>query len=149
MQEIIDGVCNLVLSKYPGYSIYLEEWQEGFNRPSFYIPFIQETQTDKNKGFYARNIMIQVIFYAPLNSNNNPDKTVQYDVYETLRELFSCGYFQVGTRKIKIRQLTGGPKGKEIYLGLNLDITGKRQDSSDQGDMAGSLEIHLDLLGQT
>jgi hypothetical protein len=46
---------------------------------------------------------------------------------------------------VKIRQLTGGPKGKEIYLGLNLDITGSRQESGDQGDLAGSLEIHLDL----
>ncbi len=85
MQGIIDAVCNLILSKYHGYPIYLEDMQEGFNRPSFYVPFIQETQTDKNKTFYARNIIIYVIFYAQLNGNNNPDKAVQYEVYENLR----------------------------------------------------------------
>lgn len=144
MQGIIDTVCNLILSQYPGYPIYLEDLQEGFDRPSFYVPFIQETQTDKNKTFYARNIIIYIIFYAPLNVNNNPDKAVQYTVYENLRELFSSGHFQVGERSVKIRQLTGGPKGKEIYLGLNLDLTGRRAEA-DSGDLAGSLELHLDL----
>lgn len=144
MQGIIDAVCNLILSEYPGYTIYQEDWQEGFDRPSFYVPFIQETQTDKNKTFYARNIIIYVVFYAPLSANNNPDKAVQYAVYENLRELFSSGYFQVGDRSVKIRQLTGGPKGKEIYLGLNLDVTGRRPEA-DPGELAGSLELHLDL----
>jgi hypothetical protein len=144
IQGIIQAVSNLILSKYPGYPIYLEDLQEGFDRPSFYVPFIQETQTDQNKAFYARNIIIYIIFYAPLGGNNNPDKEAQYGVYETLRDLFSSGYFKVGDRAVKIRQLTGGPKGKEIYLGLNLDLTGSRQ-PSEQGDIAGSLELKFDL----
>ncbi len=144
IQGIIDAVCNLILSEYPGYTIYLEDLQESFDRPSFYVPFIQETQTDQNKTFYSRNIIMYIIFYAPLNGNNNPDKAVQYTVYENLRQLFSCGYFQIEDRSVKIRQLTGGPKGKEIYLGLNLDVTGSRPEA-DSGEIAGSLELHLDL----
>jgi len=144
MQGIIDAVSNLILSQYPGYPIYLEDAQEGFDRPSFYIPFIQETQTPKNKTCYARNIIIHVVFFAPLNVSGNPEKTVQYAVYENLRQLFSAGYFAVGDRKVKIRQLTGGPRAKEIYIGLNLDLTGVTEETT-QADIAGSLDIHFDL----
>lgn len=145
MQAIINAVSNLILTKYPDYNIYLEEMQEGFNRPSFSVIFIQETQTDRNQRFYARNIIVYVIFNATLNANNNPDKEMQYEVYENIRDLFSCGFFSVGDRKVKIRQITGGPKGKEIYLGFNLDTTGSRLDTSEQGTLAGSLNMHLDL----
>jgi hypothetical protein len=101
--------------------------QEGFSRPSFYVNLVQEIQTDKNKAFYARSITINITYYAPLNSiSNYPDRAQQYSAYETLRSLFSSSYFQVGSKVVKIRQLTGGPKGKEIYLGLNLDIKERR-----------------------
>ncbi|UWG96401.1 hypothetical protein LPY66_16090 [Dehalobacter sp. DCM] len=135
----------MILTRYPGYSIYMEEMQEGFNRPSFSVIFIQETQTDKNQRFYARNIILYVIFNATLNANGNPDKALQYQVYENIRDLFSCGTITVGERKVKIRQITGGPKGKEIYLGFNLDTTGSRPDTSGQGTLAGSLSMQLDL----
>ena len=145
MQAIIDAVSDLILTKYPGYEIYVEEIQEGFNRPSFSVVFIHETQTDRNKQFYARNIILYVIFNAPLNANNKPDRIVQYEVYENLRNLFSCGYFDTGDRKIKIRQITGGPKGKEIYLGLNLDTTGTKPDISEQGQIADSLDFKFNI----
>lgn len=145
MQTIIDAVSDLILTEYPGYDIYLEEIQEGFIRPSFSVIFIQETQTDQNKRFYARNIILYVIFNAPLNVNNKPDKATQYEVYENLRELFSCSYFEAGDRRIKIRQITGGPKGKEIYLGFNLDTTGSRPDPSEEAETADSLNFKLDV----
>lgn len=144
MQEIIGAVSSLILTKYPGYQIYLDDWQEGFARPSFSIPFIQETQTPKNKEFYARNIILYVIFHAQLGAGNNPDKANQYAVYETLRKLFSTGFFYLGKRAVKIRQLTGGPKGKEIYLGLNLDLT-ESQVPVEQEEMADSLQMKLEL----
>ncbi|RJE48689.1 MULTISPECIES: DUF6838 family protein [unclassified Dehalobacter] len=145
MQAIIDAVSSLVQTAYPDYDIYLEEIQEGFSRPSFSVVFIQETQTDKNQRFYARNIILYVIFNAALNANNNPDKAMQYTVYENIRELFSSGFFSVGDRKIKIRQITGGPKGKEIYLGFNLDTTESRPEPSGQAELAGSMQIQFDM----
>ncbi|WP_368292883.1 DUF6838 family protein [Dehalobacter sp. TBBPA1] len=145
MQAIIDAVSSLIRTAYPDYDIYLEEMQEGFNRPSFSVVFIQETQTDKSKQFYARNIILYVIFNAPLNANHTPDKAVQYEVYENIRALFSCGFFSVGDRKIKIRQITGGPKGKEIYLGFNLDTTESRPEPSGQAELAGSMQIQFDM----
>lgn len=142
---IIDAVSDLIHSEYPEYPVYLDDWQEGCDRPSFCMAFVQETQTPKNKTCYARNIIIHVVFFAPLNPNGKPDKSSQYAVYEKLRKIFSAGFFAVADRKVKIRQLTGGARGNEIYLGLNLDLTGVTEDTTNSADIAASLDIHFDL----
>jgi hypothetical protein len=99
---------------------------EGFKRPSFFVQFIQETETNLNRWVYERAIPLEIVYFSPLDDYSNRDITDQDTVYETVKGLFSDGYITVGDRARKISQITGGPRNNEIYLNLQIDTTESR-----------------------
>ncbi|MBW9158875.1 phage tail terminator family protein [Clostridium tagluense] len=144
LMDIINSISTLIAKKSEA-TIYIQNIGEGFDRPSFFISNINNGTDDLNRAVINNNIFIQIVYFAPWDNYENVDAENQYNTYDILMSIFKKGYFKVGDRAVKIAQLTGGPRGAEIYLTLNLNITEQKQDDVIESPMAN--EVLLNLKG--
>lgn len=147
LTSIINAICALIAGQFPEAPVNVNNLGEGFGRPSFFVTHIQSATDDLNRWVYNNNILIQIVYFAPLDDYKNVDSLNQYDTFDQLKKIFAQGYFMVGDRAAKIKQLTGGPRNAEIYLTLNIDLTDEKVDTSTPAVIAG--EINLNLQGGT
>ncbi|WP_326492847.1 phage tail terminator family protein [Clostridium estertheticum] len=144
LMDIINSISALIAKKSDA-TTYIQSIGEGFDRPSFFITHINSGTEDLNRSVINNNIFIQIVYFAPIDVYDNVDTENQYNIYDVLKGIFKKGYFMVGDRAVKIAQLTGGPRGAEIYLTLNLNITEQKQDDVQDSPIAG--EVNLNLKG--
>jgi hypothetical protein len=125
--EIIDAISTAIAQKNDSI-IYLNNQPEGFERPSFFISQITYGNEIYNKSVMNNNIFIQIVYFAPYADDyNSVDVVNQYEVFDTLKDIFKSKYIKVVDRAAKITQMTGAPRDAEIYLTLNISLTESTQ----------------------
>lgn len=143
MQTIIDAISDKIAALYPDLYVYIDNIPEGFERPSFFVEFIQETSSPMNATTYLREISIQITYFGPLDNYYNVDVPTQYAVYEVIRTAFSGNtYIQVGDRAVKIAKFTGSNKNHEVFFEIDLETT----DSNipvDTSQLMGEININI------
>jgi hypothetical protein len=143
MQDIVDAVCAALAAKYSGVPIEIKNRGEGFKRPSFFVEFIVETQTDMNRTTFESDPSIQITYFAPEDDYSNTDVSDQYAKYEEIKGLFSASSsLQVGSNFFYIESLSGGPRQNEIYITINLKRYGSRPQPA-PAEAATTLELTL------
>lgn len=143
INDIINAINVVIVSKFPTVPVYVSNQGEGFKRPSFFITYVQGTTEDLNRWIYNNNLLIQIIYFAPLDDYKNVDAINQYDTSDTLKKAFAQGFVQVGDRAAKIKKITGGPRDSEVYLTLDIDLTDERIDTSTPAATAGNVNINI------
>jgi hypothetical protein len=138
--EIITAISTLI-AQNNDLTVYIQNVGKDFERPSFLISHINGSTNDLNRNVLDNNIFIQIVYYAPWDEYDNVDAENQYNMHDTLKEIFKKGYFKMGDRAVKIIQLTGGPRDAEIYLTLNLTITEEKQDYVQPAPSAEKINI--------
>lgn len=124
--DIINAIKLLVEKKFPGMQVNISRLIEGFDRPSFFITHIYDKTDQLNRFVFNDNILIRIFYFAYLDEHKNVDAVDQYNTYDILKDIFKDGYFMVGDRAVKIRQMHGRSRDEKIYLTLSLDITEER-----------------------
>jgi hypothetical protein len=141
MQTIIDSICDILKAQYTTTPIDITNQPEGFNRPSFFVEFIQETRKDMNYYAYEGAVSVQVTYFAPLDEYYNVDTEAQYSAYETILGLFPRS-IPVGDRYYYLDQIVGDMKGKEVMFTLDLTRRGSRP-AETPAETADTIEINL------
>ena len=147
IMDIITAISTLIAQESDA-TVYLNNQGEGFERPSFFISQINSATKDLNKFVMDNNIFIQIVYYAPyVDDYENVDAVDQYNMSDTIKGIFKVGYFIVGDRAVKVTQMTGGPRDKEVYITLNLTLTEDKQPTPQQVPMMGTFQFNLNIEG--
>ncbi|MBW9159348.1 phage tail terminator family protein [Clostridium tagluense] len=145
LKEIINDVVETIASNFTNCTVYVGNTEKNIKRPSFLVSYKESTIEALNLWTYRDNMIIQIIYFAPLN-NNVPDAMEQYSVYDKLNKLFAQGFITVKDRKIKINKITGGNNDyfikeligetgyREIFIKLYLDVPECREEQLNYGD---------------
>jgi len=141
MQTIIDAICDILAAQYPAFPIDITNQPEGFNRPSFFVEFIQETRADMNYSTYSGTVSIQITYFAPIDEYYNTDTENQYGVYETVLNLFPQS-IPVGDRFYCLDQITGSMKNHDVFFTLNLTRYASRT-AGTPAQVASDIEINI------
>jgi hypothetical protein len=141
MQTIIDAISDLLVAQYPTFPMNITNQPEGFDRPSFFIEFIQETQTDVNYSVHSGTVSIQITYFAPIDEYYNDDTENQLSVYETVLGLFPRS-LPVGDRYYYINTIVGNMKDHEVFFTINLTRYASRP-AETSAPVATSIEINL------
>lgn len=143
MYEVFNAVRREIAKEFVGIPIYIKN-TGGFKRPSFFVGFAGDNTNDLSKLTYKSTLLIQVIFFAPLDFYKNVDISQQFENYEKLKNIFQKkGYLQVDDRCPTINNLDGGPRDNEIYLTIELDWYDSRY-TPETGDTADTLELDFE-----
>lgn len=143
LNEVIDSVNAVIVENFPDIEVNVTNQGEGFKRPSFFITSIQNTTEDMNRWIYNNNMLIQIVYFSPLDDYQNVDSINQNDTSDKLKKAFAQGFIKVGDRAAKIKNITGGPRDGEVYLTLDIDLTDERIDTSAPAETAGSVKINI------
>lgn len=130
MLDLINAVCREVAQAFPGVTIYLTNRKEGITRPAFSIYMSLTTRSDLSRRVYNDNTSVRIKYHAPLDESQNIDGRQQLADFDKLRALFEKGFVTVNDRTAKIKWLEGGTINQEVYLTINLDLTGSIQDTT-------------------
>jgi hypothetical protein len=126
--DVINSIRLVIAESFPNVPIYVNNRGEGFARPSFYINYVNSDTKNMSKLVFNNLFTIQIVYFAPLDDYKNVDSINQWQTWDTLKSSFDIGFFNVGTNVAKIINLSGAPRGNEIYLNVNLQITAQRVD---------------------
>lgn len=143
MQDIIDAIRDILHTQYPNVPVLCTNQPEGFDRPSFFVEFIQETRHDENYWTTAGEMPIQITYFAPTDEYYNADTANQYSVYETVMGLFPRS-IPVGDRYYYLNQITGNKRDHEIFFTLTLTRYTNRPIPTPD---APATELNLNLQG--
>lgn len=137
--DVINSIRALIAGNFPGVLVYVNNQGEGFARPSFFISFVTSATKNLSKLVFNNLFTIQVVYFAPLDDYKNVDAENQWATWDTLKTTFGNGFFNAGTGVAKIINITGAPRGAEIYLNINLQITEQRPDTNN--DMSSNVPL--------
>lgn len=155
LNEIISAITNVLSNEFKDKKIYIGYLEEGFHRPSFLITYKQSITNDLSHWTYDDNILIQVVYLASLDKNNNPNAEEQYKAIDSMKKIFSRGYIKVLDRAVKIKSITariqdstlvrtiGNTNCNDIVLTLSLDVAESIEYTLDNDEKASKIELNL------
>lgn len=145
MKELIYAIARDIAAEFE-HDIYIEDVPEGFIRPSFFIYLISSLQDDINRFNYNDNILMQIVYFSPLNAYKLPNRIDQLDTIDKLKSIFSNMVIMVEDKAVKIAKVTTGyTADKDIYIQLELDKTTARINEETTGTY--ELMQNIDIEG--
>lgn len=129
MIKIVDSISEILIKHYPTHTQYIQEILKGFERPSFFIEFIDNQMETLNKLVYKDTFLIKITYFIKKNEYGMVDKLEQMEEVRRLRDLFNILSIPViGTdRHMKVEGLELITVDEEIVLHLELSLTNSRE----------------------
>lgn len=129
MIKIVDSISEILIRHYPTHTQYIQEIPKGFERPSFFIEFIDNRMETLNKLVYKDTLLIKITYFIKKNEYGMVDKLKQMEEVRRLRDLFNILSIPViGTdRHMKVEGLELITVDEEIVLHLELSLTDSRE----------------------
>lgn len=148
MDELINAIAAVIASKFE-YTIYIDEIEEGFERPSFFICRISDLDTLMNRWTYNTDSIIQIDYFSKLDKYENiADKADQTNVIDTLKHTFMCSQgIKFGDKFAHLLKTNVDyTSDKDIFLQLKLDTTyGTRKDYDEAHPIKPMGEINFNI----
>lgn len=144
-QDIIDSINDIIVELYPTCTVYIQKVPKDFDRPSFFIQLVTGASTDANVSLTDENVIIEVVYFAPVDDFNIEDEINELAVSSTLRNTFKKGYLKVQDRALKITKLSSTPRDSEVYMSLQFEYLDSRYDDNDP-DNPTNIENNTPLM---
>lgn len=119
--DVLNAI-NRELVKNFNYTVYIDTMPEDFERPSFFIGLLKESNTDKNISTVERTKQFKIICYDKKDESYNSDTLSIFKMTEDACYIFSSGKLEVGDRKINISTDITTDKDLDI---MYIDVTVK------------------------
>lgn len=144
MEDLIKTIAIDIAKKFE-YYIYLQDIGEGFKRPSFFIYHVSTKQVDINRRNFNNNILIKIVYFAPLSKYQLPIRLDQLNTIEKLKRIFSNMRIKVGNDWIRISDMVVNyTEDKDIFLQLTLDKEESREDTfNNENDFETMKNIYI------
>lgn len=125
----LDAIRKFLSDTFPNVDkIYLYTVPPGFKRPSFFVELVSGFDDDLCKALYLQQATWQIIYFAPVDSDHNPDVFNQLQTADTLREKLKEGLTLTapdGT-VFDIIDCECSPRDGEVYMTIRLEVDRKR-----------------------
>jgi hypothetical protein len=139
MLDIVNKISSEISKSFPRITIYVWKKRRNMARPSFALEFINLLRSDLNGKSFKDTISIKITYYANL-PNNEIDAIDQINAFNKLKKIFEKGFLEVDGNKLRIEKLEGGSEDKEIFLKVDFEVPGTRQESENY-DLMKSVNI--------
>ncbi|MCM1567095.1 MAG: hypothetical protein NC238_14390 [Dehalobacter sp.] len=155
----LDAIRALLKAKFPNITrLYVNSVPAGFIRPSFFIDLVTASNDELCKAMYQSRHTWQIVYFAPVDADGNPDRFNQYGASDTLKAVLMDAMTLTSpeikneagevTRPAVIYHITeveGGPRDAEVYITLRLDAEWTRP--SETYDLMQDIQ-HLQRIGE-
>ncbi|OPX87733.1 MAG: hypothetical protein A4E53_02355 [Pelotomaculum sp. PtaB.Bin104] len=155
----LDAIRTLIKNTFPAVEkIYVTTMPRLFSRPSFFVDLVSAREDDLNKTMYQGRYTWQIVYFAPVDANNNPDKFDQFNTSDTLKAALMNAMTLIGPEvsddkgKIirpeiiyHILDVEGGPRDAEVYITIRLEAEFTRP--SETYDLMQEIQ-HLQMIGE-
>lgn len=128
MLDIINSISSEISKSFPGITIYIWKKRWYMARPSFALEFVNLLRSDLNGKSFKDTISIKITYLANL-PGSEIDAIEQMKAFIKLKKIFEKGFLEVDKSKLQITKLVGGSEDKEIFLQVDLEVPGTRQES--------------------
>lgn len=145
--KIQDEVNRLLVKKYPDFTCYVNKVPQNFERPSFLIEYITNTQYTVNKSTILENIYFTITYFSETDEYFNTDKFNLQVVLTNVLKIFRIGYMKVENRAINVKASSGGSNDNEVYIELHFEYYEDRLEDVEEEEYIGSIETNLNLRG--
>ena len=86
--RLLNGICNVVASKYVGVPVHIEEVPNGFKRGCFLVTLATSGSDLKNINVYEDDPIFQIVYFGKRNEANQVLAEELYKVKKELKALF-------------------------------------------------------------
>jgi hypothetical protein len=131
----LDAIRVFLKAKFPTVTrLYVTSVPPGFKRPSFFIDLATASNDELCKVMYQSRTTWQIVYFAPVDADGNPDKFNQYSASDTLKAALMDA-MTLTSPEIKneddevarpaviyhITEVEGGPRDAEVYIAVRLE----------------------------
>ncbi len=123
MEDLLRTIAKQINIKF-NHRIDLQD-SEGIERPSFFIYCAYDNDEEYNKYAVIENLIIQIVYFAPLLKGKLADRLNQTETIQQLKEIFSISTLDVGDITYQITRRNTGYTAtteqnniQDIYLQL-------------------------------
>lgn len=143
--NIIDAINDLLLTKYPEYTHYIEEIPQGFERPSFYIQAVTDSWQDANRATTIENPSFQVVYFANVDAHNLSSVSERLGVYSAVKNLFKPGYVMTEGKAIKLAEngFKGEIRDNEVFFTLDFEYFEDRPRNEVDYPLAAEVKVNI------
>lgn len=141
--KIQDEVNKLLISKYEGFTVYINDEPQEFDRPSFYIKYITNSPTQINYATIKETDHFLVTYFAPVNEYFLTDKLNMLNVTNEVLQLFRPGFIKVNDRAINVKASSGGSNRDEAYIDLQFEYFEDRILNPPTYDLIQNINMNL------
>lgn len=106
-KNVLDALAERIHEAFPERVIYVNQQEQDFKRPSFFIDPVTWTRTRKNIGTDETAFYITVYCLEKLTVNRNGDLFQALATADKIEGLFRMGILKVGDRCIRIETSRG------------------------------------------
>lgn len=120
----LQALVNFLKATFPGVQKVYDNTPAGrVKRPSFYVEFVSSDDTDLNRLIYGSQITWQIVYFAPVDDEHNPDRADQFTIAGKLKKALMEVMYLTGPDGIifRILDVSGGPRDAEVYITVRLE----------------------------
>jgi len=153
----LDAIRKLIKNTFPAVEkIYVTTMPRPFKRPSFFVDLVSAREDSLNKSMYQGRYTWQIVYFAPVDANNNPNKFDQFNTSDTLKAALMNAMTLTGPEVkngdevvrpevvFHILDVEGGPRDAEVYITVRLEAEFTRP--AETYDLMQEIQ-HLQMIG--
>jgi hypothetical protein len=125
MERIINSISKQIMKDYPTTTQYIQKVPKGFNRPSFFVEFVDVNRAGISHDHYMDTFIFNIVYFANRNDYRVADKLEQLRELSKILNLFDTSIpIENSDRYAKIKNLSGNIVDEELRVNFELKLSG-------------------------
>ena len=141
--DIFTAINKLLVALYPNYTVYIQECEKDFDRPSFMIELMRISQIDVCRASVEKTVYCTITCFSTTDDyyRSNPEELT--NLQDTILQKLQIGYLKVGDRAIKVKASAGGTDPDRAYIDLQFEYFDNRTDEAEQAPLTTSVTTKI------
>ena len=144
--EVLNAIASALGKSFAERPSYIGRLPSGFDRPSFFIEFMDSFGRDINVNTVERTDYYIISGYEEVEADFGADPEVMINAQDDVLECFKSGKLTVGDRKINVTASAAGRDEDIFYVGLKLEYFDERVKTGKDLDLIEEVEINKTYL---
>ncbi len=141
--DIMSAINIILVAENPVYTVYLQKCPIDFQRPSFLLEYVKTSRRDTSRWTVEKTVYFKISCFVNTEENFTSGEDSLSNIQESVVQLFSGGYVNVGDRAIKVQSSTGGFDADRAYVDLQFEFFDDRTDAVETNPLMASVKTNL------
>ena len=120
VEAAVNAVSAALHKAFPDRPVYINQQEQDFKRPSFFVDAVYWTRARQNIGTDRTELFLTVYCLEKLAVNRNGDLALARQTADKVEGLFRMGTLPVGDRVLKVSASRGGQERGECDVDLTI-----------------------------